>query len=64
MRATVDATKCEAFGACAERCPSVFELDEWGYAFVVGDGTVPDGDMEAAIDAADACPEQAITIHE
>ena len=26
MRVTLDATKCEAYGACAEHCPSVFEL--------------------------------------
>lgn len=64
MKATVDATKCEAYGACAERCPSVFELDEWGYAAVIGDGTVAPDQRDAAIEAADACPEQAITIHE
>lgn len=64
MRATVDATKCEAYGACAERCPSVFQLDEWGYASVIGDGAVPAGEEDRAVEAADACPEQAITIHE
>jgi ferredoxin len=64
MKATVDATKCEAYGACAERCPSVFQLDEWGYASVIGDGTVPEADEQCAIDAADACPEQAIVIEE
>lgn len=63
VKATVDATKCEAYGACAEHCPSVFELDEWGYASVISDGTVPEGQQKAAQEAADACPEQAITIH-
>lgn len=61
MKMYVDATKCEAFGACADLCPSVFVLDEWGYASAVGDGTVPDGDEKAAADALAACPEKAIT---
>lgn len=63
MKAVVDATKCEAYGACAERCPGVFQLDEWGYASVIGDGTVPEGQEQQATDAAEACPEQAIAIH-
>lgn len=60
MKATVDATKCEAYGACAEICPSVFQLDEWGYASVVGDGTVASDDEVTAKEAAAACPEKAI----
>lgn len=62
MKATVDATKCEAYGTCAETCPSVFRLDEWGYAAVVGDGTVPPGDEAAAEKAAAECPEKAISV--
>ncbi|PVX59523.1 ferredoxin [Rhodococcus globerulus] len=61
MKMQVDATKCEAFGACADLCPSLFILDEWGYASVIGDGTVPDGDEQAAENALAACPEMAIT---
>lgn len=60
MKATVDGTKCEAYGACADICPSVFTLDEWGYAGVSGDGTVPAGDEAKAKEAAAACPEKAI----
>lgn len=62
MKATVDATKCEAYGACADHCPSVFQLDEWGYAAVVGDGTVPAADEASAKEAAAACPEKAIAL--
>lgn len=64
MKATVDATKCEAYGACADLCPSVFSLDEWGYASVVGDGSVAADDEVKAKEAASACPEQAIAIVE
>lgn len=61
MKAIVDSTKCQAYGTCAAECPSVFVLDEWGFAGVVGDGTVPSGDEEAARRAAASCPEDAIT---
>ncbi|GAA2357691.1 ferredoxin [Dactylosporangium salmoneum] len=62
MRVVLDATKCEAYGACAEHCPSVFQLDEWGYGSVIGDGTVPSGEEENARAAAAACPEDAIAV--
>lgn len=62
MKARVDATKCSGYGSCAETCPEVFDLDEWGYAAVLGDGTVPEG-AAATVRAAEAgCPEQAISI--
>lgn len=62
MKATVDATKCEAYGTCAELCPSVFQLDEWGYASLVGDGAVPAGEEDRAKEAAASCPEKAIAL--
>lgn len=64
MKAQVDATKCNGYGICSEHCPSVFQLDEWGYASVVGDGTVPVGDVEAARAAEADCPERAITMED
>ena len=64
MRVAVDATKCEAYGSCADHCPSVFELDEWGYASIIGDGTVPAGEEANAQAAAKDCPEHAITVVE
>lgn len=64
MRAQVDATKCEGYGTCADHCPSLFQLDEWGYAAVVGDGTVAEGDEDQARAAAADCPEHAITIED
>lgn len=62
MKAIVDATKCEAYGACVDVCPSVFQLDEWGYASVIGDGTVPAGNEALVRQAVAACPEGAIGI--
>jgi ferredoxin len=62
MKVHVDATKCAAYGTCVEHCPSLFELDEWGYAAVKGDGTVTAGDVDAVRIAAADCPEHAIVI--
>lgn len=64
MKATVDATKCSGYGTCAEICPSVFSLDDWGYAAVVGDGTVPDKEIDKATEAASSCPENAIVVQD
>lgn len=62
MRVVLDATKCEAYGACADHCPSVFQLDEWGYGSVIGDGTVPAGEEENVRAAVADCPEKAIAV--
>jgi ferredoxin len=64
MRAYVDSTKCSGYGACADRCPSVFELDEWGYAAVILDGPVPAQDEPNARGAAQMCPEGAIRVED
>jgi ferredoxin len=61
MRVTVDTTRCEAYGTCADLCPALFQLDEWGYASVVGDGTAKPEDEDDARHAIASCPEKAIT---
>ncbi|MBN9748000.1 ferredoxin [Amycolatopsis sp. A1MSW2902] len=64
MKAFLDSTKCSGYGACAETCPSVFEIDEFGFGAVIGDGTVPAGDEDQARAAAAACPEAAIRVED
>lgn len=62
MKVHVDSTACSGFGACADACPTVFELDEFGYAAVkTEDGAVPEGEEDAARDAISRCPEHAIS---
>lgn len=61
MKAFIDSTKCSGYGACADTCPSVFEIDEFGFAALIGDGTVPAGDEDKARAAASGCPENAIS---
>lgn len=60
MRVIIDATKCEGYGACVDLCPSLFDMDEWGFVAVTGDGTVPDGQEKSVQMAIGRCPEKAI----
>ncbi|MER7115818.1 ferredoxin [Saccharomonospora azurea] len=60
MKIRLDAAKCDGFGTCAEHSPELFELDEWGYASVKGDGEVPP-ELEGKVNRAIAdCPVHAI----
>ncbi|MCW2950988.1 MAG: ferredoxin reductase [Conexibacter sp.] len=61
MKVKVDPTKCEGFGICAELAPQVFELDEWGYAAVLGGRDVPAALEDAVRRAAGACSVAAIS---
>ncbi|MGF6595531.1 ferredoxin [Paraburkholderia sp. GAS448] len=61
MKVFLDATKCAGYGTCAEICPSRFQLDEFGYASVIGNGEVAEGEQEKVLEAARRCPEKAIT---
>lgn len=64
MKVRVDPTKCDAYGNCAGHLAEVFKLDDWGYAFVEGDGEVPDGKEKEARRAVADCPANAITAEE
>jgi ferredoxin len=60
MRVRLESAKCDGFGTCAEHCPELFELDEWGYASVKGDGKVTP-ELEGKVQRAVAdCPVHAI----
>lgn len=64
MKALINSTKCSGYGACADHCPSVFEIDEWGYGAIIGDGQVPAGDEGKARAAMAGCPENAISLQD
>lgn len=64
METRINAIKCQGYGTCVDRCPELFELDEWGFAAVIGDGDVPVPLEEAVRQAARACPEDAVIIYE
>ena len=60
MRIRLDRTICDGFGACAKHAPEYFSLDDWGYAALIGDGTVPETDRDAVLRALFDCPVHAI----
>ncbi|MGE0216073.1 ferredoxin [Mycolicibacterium sp.] len=60
MRIKLDRTLCDGFGICARHAPRYFSLDDWGYAVLVGDGTIPEQDRDAVLRALMDCPVHAI----
>jgi ferredoxin len=60
MRIRLDRTMCDGFGVCAKHAPEYFSLDDWGYASLIGDGTVPESDRPAVLRALLDCPVHAI----
>jgi ferredoxin len=60
MRIRLDRTLCDGFGVCAKHAPGYFSLDDWGYASLIGDGTVPEADHDAVKRALLDCPVHAI----
>jgi ferredoxin len=60
MKIRLDRTVCDGFGICANHAPGYFSLDDWGYASLIGDGTVAEGDRDAVLRALMDCPVHAI----
>jgi ferredoxin len=63
MKIIVDCDRCQGHALCAAQAPDVYELDEQGYNSM-GEFTVKPGQEDAAIEGANWCPEEAITIVE
>jgi ferredoxin len=64
VRVRVDPEKCQGHNRCKALAPALFELDEYGSAKEVGDGVVPEDQLEAAYLARANCPEMAVEIIE
>ncbi len=64
MRIAIDAAKCEGHSRCYALAPDLVDVDDLGYAFVLGTGAVLDGLEDRARLIVDNCPEFAITIEE
>ncbi len=62
MKIRVDPDKCQGHARCYGLVPELFEVDDYGLATVLGDGTVPAGLEERANLAIANCPEYAIEI--
>ena len=64
LKIHVDQDKCQGHARCKSLAPELFELDQYGNAHEVGDGTVPSGLEDKAWLAQTNCPEIAIEITE
>lgn len=60
MKYRLDRTMCDGFGICAKHSPELYSLDDWGYAVLVGDGSVSEEQTEDARRAFLDCPVHAI----
>ncbi len=64
MRVKVDTDLCQGHNRCYALAPELFDVDDFGTAVVIGDGTVaPDLEDKARLAVAN-CPEYAISIEE
>lgn len=62
MRVELNTDLCQGHNRCYALAPELFDVDDYGTAMVLGDGTVePDLEDKAQLAAAN-CPEYAITI--
>lgn len=62
MKIRVDRDLCQGHNRCSALAPSLFVLDDFGFASAAGDGVVPADSTEIALLAVDNCPEFAILV--
>jgi ferredoxin len=60
MRVEIDPDRCQGHNRCYALAPELFDVDDYGTAFVLNGGTVPAGMEDAARLAVANCPEFAI----
>jgi ferredoxin len=64
LKIHVDQDKCQGHARCKSLAPELFDLDEFGNAHEIGDGSVPQGLEDKAWLAQANCPEIAIDVTE
>ncbi|MFT5979130.1 MAG: ferredoxin [Candidatus Azotimanducaceae bacterium] len=62
MRVHLDVEKCQGHNRCYALAPELFDVDDYGQAVLIGDGSVTTELEDKARLAALNCPEYAITI--
>ena len=62
LKVRVDRGKCQGHSRCKVLAPELFELDDYGNAHEIGDGSVPAGLEGKALLAKSNCPELAIEV--
>jgi ferredoxin len=61
MRVQIDSEKCQGHNRCYALAPELFDVDDYGSAFVLNDGVVPAELRDKARLAIANCPEFAIS---
>jgi ferredoxin len=61
VRVRVNPIRCTAFGFCHEFCPELFDVDEWGYAWL-REREAPRELLQVLEQTAELCPTEAIII--
>jgi ferredoxin len=64
MRVRVDQEKCQGHNRCCAVAPSLFDIDDEGFAHEANDGAVPADQEQSARLAVANCPEYAISVEE
>jgi ferredoxin len=64
MRVEVNTELCQGHNRCYALAPELFDVDDYGTAVVIGDGTVTAELEDKARLAVANCPEYAIVLHE
>ena len=64
MKLVLDQTACQGYGMCQEAAPELLDLDDWGYAGVLGDGEVPVSQQDQAHEAVFVCPVAALKVQQ
>ena len=56
MKLVLDTDVCQGYGLCQMAAPDLVDLDDSGYAELIGDGTVPASEHNHAHDAVECMP--------
>lgn len=62
MKLVLDQTACQGYGLCQQAAPDLVDLDDWGYAGLLGDGDVAAAQQGPAQAAVAACPVAALEV--
>lgn len=62
MRITIDSEKCQGHNRCYALAPMLVDVNDYGEAFVLNEGVVPEGAESDAQLIVDNCPEFAIEV--
>jgi ferredoxin len=62
VKLVLDQNTCQGYGLCQVAAPALVDLDDLGYARLIGDESVPASERNHAHDAVAACPARALRV--